>query len=305
MSSLAQNAALEELARGLEGFLPGSPHPYGNPDLSFPAVAQSIGLADCWASQGNKRQRIRLLLEGALRKRRFNDLLKEIVNRRMTHHAVTRDEILLVNRVVERVGFRIPELSDPHFLDSLPGGGGSSAAQTYTSASLHELVAKLVEQYTEMRRLDESPRARGFAFEKFLSDLFETFGLSPRGSFRLKGEQIDGSFTLADETYLLEARWRAKPADRGDLVEFSGTVGAKARWSRGLFVSYSGFTKDGLEAYASGRQTNIVCMSGVELSVILLNKLNLPKVIGAKVRCAAETNHSFVPVWNLFANLTR
>jgi hypothetical protein len=304
MSSLAQSAALEELAGALERFLPGTPHPFGNPDLSFPAVAQSIGLADCWAPQGNKRQRIRLLLDGALRKGRFNGLLTEIVKRSMTHHAVTRDEILLLNRLVERVGYKIPELRDPHFLNSLPGGG-VAPTQTHASASLHELIAKLAEQYKQMRLLDENPQARGFAFEKFLSELFGAFGLSPRGSFRLKGEQIDGSFTLAAETYLLEAKWRAKPADKGDLVEFSGTVGAKARWSRGLFISQSGFTTDGLEAYALGRQTNIVCMNGAELQVILINKLNLPEVIAAKVRRAAETNHAFVPVWDLFADLVR
>jgi hypothetical protein len=89
------------------------------------------------------------------------------------------------------------------------------------------------------------------------------------------------------------------------LVEFSGTVGAKARWSRGLFISQSGFTTDGLEAFAVGRQTNIVCMNGTELRVILLNKLNLPEVIGAKVEHAARTNHAFVPIWDLFADLVR
>jgi uncharacterized protein YjbI with pentapeptide repeats len=30
----------------------------------------------------------------------------------------------------------------------------------------------------------------------------------PRGSFRLIGEQIDGSFHLEGETYLLEAKWQ-------------------------------------------------------------------------------------------------
>jgi hypothetical protein len=117
-----------------------------------------------------------LLLDGALRKGRFNGLLKEIVKRSMTHHAVTRDEILL-NRVVERVGYRIPELRDPLFLNSLPGGGGART-QTHASASLLELIAKLTDQYKQMRSLDENPQARGFAFERFLSELFGAFGLS-------------------------------------------------------------------------------------------------------------------------------
>ena len=44
------------------------------------------------------------------------------------------------------------------------------------------------------------PQARGYAFEKFLKDAFDTFGMSARTSFRLEGEQIDGSFVLGEQT---------------------------------------------------------------------------------------------------------
>ena len=39
---------------------------------------------------------------------------------------------------------------------------------------------------------DLKPTPRGFAFEKFLQELFSLFGLAPRGSFRLVGGQIVG-----------------------------------------------------------------------------------------------------------------
>lgn len=42
-----------------------------------------------------------------------------------------------------------------------------------------------------------SPQQRGYAFEKILRDLFNAFGLEAREPFRLKGEQIDGSFCSA------------------------------------------------------------------------------------------------------------
>jgi hypothetical protein len=53
-----------------------------------------------------------------------------------------------------------------------------------------------------------SPQERGLRFERFLSKLFAAYQLAPRGAFRLVGEQIDGSFLLHAETYLLEAKWR-------------------------------------------------------------------------------------------------
>jgi hypothetical protein len=42
----------------------------------------------------------------------------------------------------------------------------------------------------------------------------------------------------------VEARWRNVRAAIGDLLTFSGNVGRKVQWSRGLFVSYSGFSEE-------------------------------------------------------------
>jgi hypothetical protein len=50
------------------------------------------------------------------------------------------------------------------------------------------------------------PKPRGFAFEGFLNGLFDAYKLDPRRSFRLVGEQIDGSFELPPDTYHLHAR---------------------------------------------------------------------------------------------------
>jgi hypothetical protein len=145
---------------------------------------------------------------------------------------------------------------------------------------------------------------RGFAFERFLSDLFALYDLDPRRSFRLTGEQIDGSFELPPETFLLEAKWQDVKIGQADLLTFSGKVEGKAQWSRGLFVSYSGFSEDGLEAFARGRRTSIVCMDGLDLAQILTGGLNFVDVIQRKKRRAAEIGSAFVPVRDLFMSVT-
>jgi len=145
---------------------------------------------------------------------------------------------------------------------------------------------------------------RGFAFERFLSDLFALYDLDPRRSFRLTGEQIDGSFELPPETFLLEAKWQAARIGQAELLTFSGKVEGKAQWSRGLFVSYSGFSEDGLQAFARGRRTSIVCMDGLDLAQILTGGLNFIDVIQRKKRRAAETGSAFVPVRDLFMSVT-
>ncbi len=141
-----------------------------------------------------------------------------------------------------------------------------------------------------------APQARGYAFEKFLEEFFEAFGLAPRGSFRITGEQIDGSMKFEQNFYLIEAKWQNEKTGLADLLTFSGKVSGKSTWSRGIFLSYAGFSEDGLEAYARGRPTNIICIDGPDLHKIISGSLDLREVITAKLRYAAETNRAFVGV---------
>jgi hypothetical protein len=131
-----------------------------------------------------------------------------------------------------------------------------------------------------------------------LTRLFNAFGFEARGSFRLVGEQIDGSFVLSGHTYLVEAKWQNQLTPVADLHVFQGKIGEKADWSRGLFVSYSGFSPDGLTAF--GRSKKIICTDGLALSEALMRELPLNVVLERKVRHAAETGQAFARVRDLF-----
>jgi hypothetical protein len=143
-----------------------------------------------------------------------------------------------------------------------------------------------------------APHARGYAFEGFLKDLFNAFGLTAQEPFRLRGEQIDGSFQLGSEIYLVEAKWHGRPMGVAELHTFHGKIEQKAAWSRGLFVSYSGFTEEGLTAFGRGKR--IICMNGLDLFEMLDRELPLPQVLERKVRRAAETGSPFIRVRDLF-----
>lgn len=143
-----------------------------------------------------------------------------------------------------------------------------------------------------------APQSRGYAFEDFLKRVFSVFGLLPRGGFRITGEQIDGSFVLAGETYLLEAKWRNELTPVADLYTFQGKLNARVNWARGLFVSYSGFTQDGLAAY--GRGGSVVCMDGLDLHDALKGEIPLNHVLEQKVRRSVETGEVLARVRDLF-----
>jgi hypothetical protein len=145
---------------------------------------------------------------------------------------------------------------------------------------------------------DLPPHARGYAFESYLKQLFDAFGLAAREPFRLDGEQIDGSFQLAGETYLLEAKWLNRKVSIAELHCFHGKIGEKAAWARGLFVSFGGFTTPGLGAF--GRGKSLICMEGREIRVALEREIGIDAVIMSKVRRAAETGEVFTPIEALF-----
>lgn len=146
----------------------------------------------------------------------------------------------------------------------------------------------LLKELAHISEYSSTPQLRGFAFEKYLKKLFEVHGLDPRSSFRIIGEQIDGSFVLHNEVYLLEAKWTNKKIDKGDLIVFNDKVSSKSGFTRGLFISFSGFSDEALATFACGRTVNIILMTVQDLAIVLEKKLDLTKVLSAKVRALAE-----------------
>jgi hypothetical protein len=302
--SLKQGQALTELADRLYPFLPGKPHPYADQRLSFPGVAAQLGLHQYWPG-GSKLPAISTLLRTTLERdsSRFCPLILAIVQNgmayRMKKDPVSREEIEELNDIIRRIGYKIPEMHDQEFLKGLPSRtrGKASGEEPPNPKAVAELQAKII----ALQAIE--PVKRGFAFEELLSQLFDLYGLAPRGSFRITGEQIDGSFGLDREIYLLEARWRNEPTANSELLAFSGKVAGKAEWSRGLFVSYAGFSKEGLLGFGQGRRTNIIGLDGLDLYHILSGSLDLREVLRRKMRRAAETNQVYVPARELFAHV--
>ena len=202
-----------------------------------------------WAVQGgSKAKRLRYYLLQADRRTAFETLnalweYREATS--VTHNYPELEDSVRVAffRIIERLGGKPP----PH--------------ETHSVASRDSQIDQVVASSLAKRLLDVSKldtQARGYAFEKFLKDMFNAYGLSARASFRLVGEQIDGSFVLGDDTYLLEAKWTSAPVGAATLRSFNAKVEDKAKWSRGLLLSYSGFTPGGLTAF--GRGKSVICM---------------------------------------------
>ncbi|MCP4153395.1 MAG: hypothetical protein GY757_37050, partial [bacterium] len=130
----------------------------------------------------------------------------------------------------------------------------------------NSLVAELHRQFRDLEA--KEPRQRGFYFEAFLKRLFEVFDLQPRGGFRNTGEQIDGSIQIGNDVFLVEAKWHKNPIPRADLAVFCDKVTGNAVGTRGLFFSISGYSKEGLKAFAKGKPTPVLGFDKADLEFV-------------------------------------
>jgi predicted helicase len=153
-----------------------------------------------------------------------------------------------------------------------------------------------------LSKLEDTPQKQGFEFEKFLKNMFSIFGLNPRESFRITGEQIDGSIGLDNEIYLIEAKWHNSKVSVNELDAFSAKIKRKAEWTRGLFISFSGFTQEAVNAFEKGN-VNLITMTGEDIYFILKgddNKyVDLLECLRHKCRYTAETGNIIYPALNI------
>jgi hypothetical protein len=156
---------------------------------------------------------------------------------------------------------------------------------------------RLEERFFALHEMSDEPHARGRYFETLLTDLFNAWGMDARGGFRVVGEQIDGSFQIGGDTYLLEAKWHRAKTDAITLHGFQGKVSERPEWTRGLFVSFAGFTEVGLQAFTARK---IILADGMDIYEALARRLSIPHIITAKIRHSSEYRNPFERVRSLF-----
>lgn len=306
---LSETHTIQEIAKLLYSFLPGQPHPFADQKISFAGIAYDLGLKNFWTG-GSKLPSIITLLENTLERKRdtFCRLIVEVVKRGIKYRVgkekpITREEIKELNQLLLKLNFKIPELWKKDFLDSLPSLKQSEISREVQKEEKidKQKQKELIEKLIEIEKLPS--KQRGFAFEKFLYELFEVFELKPRSSFRLEGEQIDGSLELDGETYLIEAKWESKQTGLQDLLVFHDKIAAKATWTRGIFISYSGFTEEALRAFSKWRPANFITLTAQDLYFILSGHggvyIDLDEAIRIKARYTAETGNIGVSVYEL------
>lgn len=177
-----------------------------------------------------------------------------------------------------------------------------TAAQTQTQDKRqedeHQRRAKALRQLKEeflQLAVQEDRNGAGLALEKVLNRLFAMFGLQPRQPFRVVGEQIDGSFQMGDQVYLLESKWEKEALCEAPLLVFRGKIEGKSTFTRGVFIALNDISGPARDAITRGKAPSFFVMNGHDLLMILSETMSLTDFLRMRVRLLAEEGRVCVP----------
>jgi len=158
----------------------------------------------------------------------------------------------------------------------------------------------LREQFLALIR-ESNHQKRGYNFQDFLYELFDLSGLKPLAPFKVTGEQIDGGFEFKSSTYLLEARWRNKPANESDLLVLSERVRSRIEGTKGVFISVSGYSSEAVPAFVKGRRPNIILLDGTHIMAVLEGRITLVSMLEKMLRVASSTAEIYTNIESILS----
>lgn len=143
---------------------------------------------------------------------------------------------------------------------------------------------------------ESNAQARGYLLESFLNDFFEFEELEPRKSFKLLGEQIDGSFSWRTKTCLLEAKWVKEPVAGSEFGAFNWKIEGKTADTRGLYVSINGYSTEAIKGMNAKGALKFVCIDGAHIMRAVSSEDGLQAILSRIWRNADETGEPYLPV---------
>lgn len=160
-----------------------------------------------------------------------------------------------------------------------------------SSISFQQKLDELKMKFFEIAS-NTNPQQKGFQFEIFLNEVFIFFDLDPKSSFKIIGEQIDGSFTFDNTDYLLEAKWQEKEIRASDLYTFGAKIQGKLKNTLGLFISLGPYSKECTETHNPTTKAMIL-IDGMDLMQVLEGRIRLNELILIKRRHASQTGNIY------------
>jgi len=133
-----------------------------------------------------------------------------------------------------------------------------------------------------------TPQRRGLQLEWLLLGILQYEKLAPRHHVIIPGEEIDLTFVLDGQHYLMECKWAERPIGLPVVEGFAAKVRRKAEGTFGVVLSMSGYVRGINEKAARGERLNCIGLTRAHLSSVLAGRTTWAQIIRRARRAASE-----------------
>jgi hypothetical protein len=232
-------------------------------------------------ASGSKANRLR-----AFWQREDNSVVGKLMNDILDYYGKTGPQQDVCRLIVARLLGRRVGLDTPQ--------AKAQEAESVEIRRRSKILGRLKDDFLALA-IESDRNAAGLSLEKLLNELFEVFSLKPRQPFRVVGEQIDGSFELQGQIYLLESKWEKDALPEADLLVFRGKIEGKSTFTRGLFIALNDISTPARDAITRGKAPSFFVMNGHDLMMVLSETIALTDFVQKRVRLLAEEGSVCVP----------
>ena len=113
------------------------------------------------------------------------------------------------------------------------------------------------------------------------------------------GEQIDAAFVFEGWHYIVGCRWRARLADIRQLDGLAGQRARSGKQTMGLLLSIQGWSAHVVPLLKQNPEKSIFLMEGLNLRAVLDQRIDLGKLLEAKIRALNFEAEPYRSVVNL------
>jgi Restriction endonuclease len=126
----------------------------------------------------------------------------------------------------------------------------------------------LASDFEQLQQLPDS-QDRGYRFQEFVAALFQREHFTvERNPGSAKPRQVDLLALRGSEAYVIETKWRKKPANIDDVDSLFTRLDAVPGSTHGVLISYQGFTLQALKRIIERSNRPIIPLTGQEIQKI-------------------------------------
>lgn len=128
---------------------------------------------------------------------------------------------------------------------------------------------KLIKEYGQLRELQgHTPQSRGQRFNEVVASLLRCWDIQAEPNVQTTGE-VDVVFAVDGVRFVLEAKWKKKKADTGDLAKLQKRVRQRIAGTYGVFLSMSGYSANALAEVTQGERLEVLLLSATHWEAML------------------------------------